>query len=439
MNFTEVQLTSDAAGHCLNTTQVFSKDDEWIVFDGRNYDSLIGSTSAISIVHTKTGAEKKIYQAANQSNWGPGVGAATFSPKEDKVLFIHGIRNAGKEKPYGFTRRTGIVVDINQPFQPVFFDARDISFPFTNGALRGGTHAHSWSGDGQWISFTYNDFILEQAAKHDSMIEDLRTVGVMVPGKNITVKDTSNLENNNGEMFSFLLVPVVSHPAPGSDEVKKAFDETWIGKNGYLKADGSRQNKAIAYQGHVVDKNGNTKTEIFVADIPDDILQTAGVEDLRGTKTTGLKTPARITHRRITFTINGVSNTPRHWLRTNTEGTKIAFLAKDDNDLVQLFEVSPNNVNDIPRLVTHLNFSIQGPFNFSPTGKEVAYVADNSVFVTNIENGESSRLTPRADDDNKPVGAVNWSNDGSMLAYNKYVKSGEERFLQIFLLKQNKD
>lgn len=436
MNLTEIQLTRDAAGHCLNTTQVFSGNGQWIVFDGRNHDTLIGSTADISIVHTQTGELRKIYRTTNQTEWGPGVGAATFSPVEDRVLFIHGIRNAGKDRPYTIARRTGVAVDIDSAFQPIFFDARDVKYPFTNGALRGGTHAHTWSGDGQWISFTYNDYILQQTALDDTTIEDLRTIGIMIPGKKVTVGQTDDLENNDGEMFSILVVPVVSDPQPGTNEVKKAFDECWIGTNGYLKNDGSRQQRAIAYQGNVVDEKGNTKTEIFVAEIPDDILATAMAEDLRGTKMLRPKVPNRITQRRITNTEKGVSETPRHWLRTDPEGTKIAFLARDTHDIIQLFYVSPNNVNDPPHQLTNLEFSIQGPFNFSPDGKKIAFIADNSVFVTTVASGQSVRLTPRSNEEDKPVGAVNWSPDGNMLAYNRYVESGEGKFLQIFLLKE---
>ncbi len=436
MNFTEIQLTRDASGHCLNTTQVFSRNHEWIVFDGRNHDTLIGSTAEISIVHTQTGEIKKIYQAKNATEWGPGVGAATFSPKDDRVLFIHGIRNAGKENPYSFTRRTGVAVDIEKPLQPIFLDARDVKEPFTSGALRGGTHAHTWSGDGQWISFTYNDYILQQYSGSDTNVEDLRTIGVMLPGRKVIVDQTEDLENNSGEMFTFLAVPVVSNPKPGSNEVKKAFDECWIGTNGYQKPDGTRQQKAIAYQGHVVDEKGNTKTEIFIADIPGDILDTALEEDLRGTNTLRPKVPNRITHRRITFTAKGVSNIPRHWLRSDPDGTKIAFLAPDSNDIIQLFYVSPNNENEQPTQLTNLEFSVQGPFNFSPDGKQIAFVADNSVFITDMADGKSVRLTSRTSDEDRPVGAVNWSNDGNMLAYNRYKKSGEEKYLQIFLLKR---
>ena len=134
-------------------------------------------------------------------------------PTRSLVLFIHGIRNANKNNPYSFTRRTGVAIDIDNPFHPIFMDARNIIPPFTSGALRGGTHAHTWSGDGKWISFTYNDYIMEQLAKTDSSVKDLRTVGVMVPGHAVNVPIDSAGENNNGEMFAVVVAKVTEKPA----------------------------------------------------------------------------------------------------------------------------------------------------------------------------------------------------------------------------------
>ena len=96
------------------------------------------------MVNTTTKVIKTIYSTTNQSKYGPGVGAVTFSPVEDRVLFIHGIRNADKENPYTYARRTGVSVLIDKPGFGEFLDARNITPPFTPGALRGGTHAHSW-------------------------------------------------------------------------------------------------------------------------------------------------------------------------------------------------------------------------------------------------------------------------------------------------------
>ncbi|MNR56864.1 hypothetical protein D3C85_1775300 [compost metagenome] len=64
----------------------------------------------------------------------------------------------------------------------------------------------------------------------------------------------------------------------------------------------------------------------------------------------------------------------------------------------------------------------------------LSYIADQSVFVTEIASGISQRLTPQYAAPEKLNGAVVWSNDGQKLAYNRYVKSANGTFLQIFLL-----
>jgi hypothetical protein len=179
-SYQEVQLTSDPSGHCINSTEVFSPDDKWIVYDSRLVDSGIGAAGEVAMVNTETGEIRSLYKTENQTDFGPGVGAVTFSPAGDRVLFIHGVRNANEANPYAMTRRTGVAVAIDTPFVPVFVDARSMNVPFVPGALRGGTHAHTWSSDG-WISYTYNDYLIEQTAKKGGEAQDLRTIGISVP------------------------------------------------------------------------------------------------------------------------------------------------------------------------------------------------------------------------------------------------------------------
>jgi hypothetical protein len=426
----EVQLSHSEIGHTLNTGQVFSANNEWIVFDERNNDTDIKITAGIGIINVKTGEERNLYTVPNQTLYGPGVGAASFSPVEDKVIFIHGIRNADAEKPYDFTRRTGVAIALKQPQQPIFMDARDVAPPFTPGALRGGTHAHSWSGDGQMLSFTYNDYLMEQLAKTNAQVKDLRTIGLMFP-KQVQVSDTTDLENNNGQMFSVLAATVTENPTPGSDEIDKAFDECWIGKNGYLKTDGTRQRKAIAYQGNVKNEQGNTVTEIFVADIDDAIVDVNFNSDIAGSETSRPLVPKQIVQRRVTFTKTGVKG-PRHWLRCSADGSQLFFLSEDEEGLIQVFSVSPNG--GAIHKVTNNAFSVSSPINVSPDGLHLAYIADESVFITEIATGVSQRLTPKYQKPTQLNGAVLWSNDGSTLAYNRYVQSAKGVFLQIFLL-----
>ena len=428
----ERQLTSDTGGHLLNSAQCFSKDDNWIVFDCRNHETPIPANGEIRMVNTRSNDIKILYQTNHQSAYGPGVGAATFSPLENKILFIHGLRNCDKINPYSFSRRTGVSVSINKPGKIDFLDARNTIPPFTPGALRGGTHAYSWSGDGQWISFTYNDFIIEQASKKDSSFSDLRVVGVMNNSHPVAVPDTANAENNNGSMFSVVVTTVTDYPQWGSDEIDKAFDEGWIGSNGYRKKDGSWQKRAIAFQGNVKDVQGKTKTDVFVADLPDVITQAASGCPLEGTETTRPCPPAGVQQRRITHLDKGIQG-PRFWLRSTADGKWIGFLASDDREIIQLFLVSPNGGNY--RQLTFNHHSVEGPFNFSPDGRQVAYIADNSVFITYLDNGRSRRLTPKSTGNGRPIGAVIWSNNGKKLAYNRYMKekSGKS-YLQIFIV-----
>ena len=387
-----MQLTFDNGGHTIHNTECFSPDDQWIVYDTRNNDTMIASTGNISMVNTQTREIRELYHTKHQTEYGPGVGAATFSPVANRVIFIHGVRNADKNNPYGFTRRTGVAIDMAKPFQPIYMDARDITPPFTPGALRGGTHAHNWSADGKWVSFTYNDYIMQQLAKKDSFVKDLRTVGVMVPGHPVQVAADPSGENNSGEMFSVVVVKVSELPKPGSDEIDKAFDEGWIGAKGYRKSNGSWQRRAIAFQGEVINPDGTKKTEVFVVDLPEDLTKAQPGKPLEGTTISRPNVPTGVEQRRITFTSKGIEG-PRHWLRCSPDGNIIAFLSKDDKGIVQLFGVSPNG-GKIKQL-TFNSYSIQGPFNFSPDGKRLAYLADNSVFVTEVATGKSQRLTPR--------------------------------------------
>lgn len=430
MQFTETQLTHDPYGHFLNSTQVFSPDNQWIVYDTRNDDGGIGVTGSIEMVNTKTGEIKPLYHTQNQTEYGPGVGAVTFSPVEPIVLFIHGIRNAAKDRPYGFSRRTGVAIHVDRPFEPIFFDARNVFSPFTPGALRGGTHAHTWSGDGKWISCTYNDYIMEQLSKSDSSVKDLRTIVAMMPGK-VTVPEDKSMENNPGEKFSAVVARVTENPAPGTDEIDKAFDEGWIGSKGYQKEDGSWQHRAIAFQGNVRNENNETISEVFVVDIPDDISKPADGEKLEGNDHQRPGIPAGVVQRRITHTRHGIEG-PRHWLHSTSDGALIIFTAKDSAGVVQIYGVSPNG-GPITQ-ISFNQFPVVGPLNISPDDKYIAYIADHSVFITNIQTHESERLTPRDDTKSSPFGAAIWSNDGKSIAFNRRAEHEGKQNIQIFLL-----
>lgn len=433
----EHQITQGPHGHTLNHTQIFSPDDQWIVFDSRNHDTHISRTCCIKKVHVETGEVIPLYSTANQSIHGPGVGAAAWNPRDNKIIFIHGLLNCDEAKPYGFSRRFGAIVDAEHPDDMRHAEARTIDDRLLPGALRGGTHAHSWSGDGEWLSFTYNDFIMGELEISGSGVKDLRTIGVMSPVKKVTVP-SEDPENFSGQYFSVVAATVTEHPHPGSDEIEKAFDECWIGRDGYLRSDGTRQKRAIAFQGHVRDANDSLVTEVFVSDIPEDITASDEGSLLEGTVSSRPAVPRGLVQRRLTFTADrkfpGLQG-PRFWLRSSPDGATIYFLMKDDGGLVQIWRV-PANGGEVTA-VTTLSHSVQSQFNVSPDGKSIVFVADNSIWMTDVSTGKSLRITSATDPADAPVGAVMWSHSGNRIAYNRYVTSGSDRYLQIFTLRLN--
>ena len=414
-----IQLTFDNQGHTLHHNQIESFDENFLVFDTRNDDTKIGETQFIKIIDLKTLEISTLYSTDNQSKFGPGVGAATFSPKENNVIFIHGIRNSDENKPYSATRRTGVSVNLDYPNQAVFMDARNIYTPFTAGALRGGTHSHSWHQNGKWISFTYNDYILNEESKKNPLIKDQRVVGMMFP-KDVEVPLDNNLENNNGKMFSIIVSKVTNEAKNGSDEIEKAFDECWI-----------NETNNIAFQGHVRDKKGKLITEIFVASIPDQI-NFDEKDNLNGTNTTLPDVPLCISQKRITITENGISNF-RHWLRSSPCGKINYFLMEDSSKISQIFgvELTSSKVSQY----TFLDNNIDSPFTISKDGKYAVFFSDNKIYNTDLANKNSEIVYDSFNNNNYLTGIPHFSKNGKKIYFNQFVRhQNNELYIQIFYL-----
>ncbi len=418
--FTITQLTQSQYGHTLHHNGVFSKDGQWVVFDGRNDDTKIGETAEIGVVNLFTGEEKIIYRTKSQTLYGPGVGAASFSHAADRVIFIHGLPGANEEKPYGFTRRTGVAIDLERPFVPVGMDARDITAPYTPGSLRGGTHSHCWSPDGRLISFTYNDELTEP---------DLRTVGVMFDAGTPVLTD-QHPGNNNGVMYAALIAAVVPHPKPGSDEISKAFDECWVGNNGYINATGQTVPYAIAFQGHTKNEKGETIAEIYIADIDTSLV----VNDLAAVGKPGERprVPKGLQQRRLSHTEKGLSAV-RHWLRSSNDGRYIYALAEDNRHITQIIRC--DTYTGQVDYMTKNDFSIQNPFNLSPDGHTIAFVGNNNVYLLPVDTKIPEQLTHNGPGEGRIVGAPCFSPDGKTLVFNQYKKTGDKEWLQVFYAK----
>jgi hypothetical protein len=429
----EEQITNQACGHILTNVNVWSPDSHWIVFDTRSDpygDKFDGRT--IEVVNVTTKEVRQVYQ----SQHGTHCGVATFCPAAKKVVFILGPENPTGDWGYSAWNRQGVVADMADGNRVAPLDARDLAPPFTRGALRGGSHVHVFSNDGKWVSFTYEDLLLATSREASDPARDLnqRNVGVSVLGRPVKVSK-DHPRNYDGSAFSVLVTRTVNSPRRGSDEISKAFEEAWVGSNGYAKQDGTRQHRALAFQGHVVTTSGETIAEAFIVDIPEDVT-VAGDKPLEGTAATRPAPPRGTQQRRLTFTADrkflGLQG-PRHWLRSSPDGDRIALLMRDERGVVQIWTVSPNGGE--ARQVTHNEFGVASAFTWSPKGKFIAYVADNSVFVSEVVSGKSYRMTTRSEDAAAPLPqACVFAPDGKRIAFVRPVESRGRLWNQIFMV-----
>ena len=108
---------------------------------------------------------------------------------------------------------------------------------------------------------------------------------------------------------------------------------------------------------------------------------------------------------------------------------------RDDNGIAQLFTISPNG--GAMRQITRDAWGMASAFSWDKGGKRIAYVADNSIFVVDVESGQSVRVTPRSDDDSAPLSlACVLAPDGKRVAYLRRVLGQDDaRWNQIFVAK----
>jgi Protein of unknown function (DUF3748)/WD40-like Beta Propeller Repeat len=418
----EQQLTFDPRDHQLTNINVWTPDSQWLAYDVRpNGGTFSGLT--IERVNCFTHEIEVIYRAQH----GAYVGVVTVSPDQPaRYVFIHSPEHPDSHWHYDFHHRRGVIVSEPNRKQAVTLDAMDISVPYTPGALRGGSHVHVFSPDGSRLSFTYNDHVLHEL----DPILDCRNVGIALPLHGVNPPKHHPREYN-GSHFCVLVSHTTPTPQAGSDQVNRAYEEGWIGAQGYVKADGTHQRWALAFIGDTLSTNGEKVPEIFIVDLPehDQDYARAGAEPLEGTKTTLPAPPAGVSQRRITHTAErrfpGVVTRPRHWLRASPDGSAIAFLMKDDNGVVQLWLVSPNGGE--PRQLTFNEWGIQSALSWHPQSQSLVFVCDNSVMRCDSATGQLQRLTARSID--APLAdAVVFSPDGNRVAFMREIDGWTQIF-----------
>ena len=409
----EKQLTFASRHHQLTNINVWTADSQWLAFDVRpSGASFTGET--LERVNVESGDVEVVYQAKE----GAHVGVVTVSPDlPPRYVCIHGPEHPDESWHYDFHHRRGVIV---QNGEAQNLDACDITPPFTAGALRGGSHVHVFSPDGSRLSFTYNDHVMHEWDTR----QDLRNVGIAVPLHAVTPPKQHPREYD-GSHFCVLVSATTAQPKPGSDDINRAYEECWIGNQGYIKPDGRQQRWAIAFIGDTLSPQGDKQPDIFVVDLPDALedYARAGDTPLEGRNDCLPAPPAGVTQRRVTF--SGLAQQPRYWLRASSDGSAIAFLKADRQGVIQLWSVSPNGGE--PRQITQLASSIQSAFSWHPEGKAIAFVCDNSVMRCDVSSGDCQRLTVQRDE--APSGdAVVWSPDGKQIAYMREVNGWRQLF-----------
>ena len=260
LSASEKQITRGPGGRILTNCNVWSPDGQWIVYDTRSdAEGAVFDGTTIEMVHVGTGEVRRLYE----SRHGAYCGVATFHPHKDLVVFILGPERPRPDWAYAPSHRQGVFVDVGAPGVADALDARDLTAQ-TPGALRGGSHVHVFSPDGAWVSFTYNDALLAALSGDDGggYDPDQRNVGVSVPCGPVRVPE-GHARNHDGAYFTVLATRTTARPRPGSDDISQALEEGWIGHDGYRRADGTRQRRALAFQGQVTGADGTPFREVF--------------------------------------------------------------------------------------------------------------------------------------------------------------------------------
>src|SRR5688572_18327135 len=145
------QLTFSPKNHELDNNDNFSADSKFLCYDTREiFGPGLDWCRSIEKVELATGKETVLYAPpfSRSEQAAPGLGAASFCPVSDKVVFIHGppLETVTKRGPYAKTNRTGAEVAADGSGKLTWLDQRDAETGRDTipGAHRGGTHRHEY-------------------------------------------------------------------------------------------------------------------------------------------------------------------------------------------------------------------------------------------------------------------------------------------------------
>jgi hypothetical protein len=399
----ERQVTSSPKNHCMDNNDNFSSDGRFLCYDTREtVGPGIENSQSIEKVEIATGVETVLYHPAKSvtgKDAAPGVGAVSFSPVENSVIFIHGplVDDVPQRGWYAKPNRNGAEVVADGSGKLAWLDKRDVETGRDTipGAHRGGTHRHEFTLDGKRIGFTYDDFLLPQ---YD------RTIGYM----------ERNPKAPEGATHYFaVLVAVVPKGMAKPGEIEQAAGDSWVGRHGTMRA----------FIGKVRNVDGMTcENSLFVVNIPTDVdITTAG----SGSANRYPQPPKGVRIRRLTQTWAAGT------VRGTIAGDRIAYYGHAPDGSTQIF-IIPSDGSDQdadpakrPVQATHLPKGAGPGLRWHPSGDYVFCISNNGVAATCAKPGpgfgKSKFLTPQGDV--PPRGELVVSPDGHTLAYTKPMPS----------------
>lgn len=438
------QRTFEAYGHFLNHRQAQSHDGTSLVYDTRNADPDIPKTRRIEAIDLTDNSVRVLYDTHSDQPYGPGVGAVVADPCNPRVLFIHGLKNCCAENPYTMGRRFGAICSLNDQhssnasISPLESRSMTASVPW--GCLRGGSHAHSFSPDGRWVSFTYNDAWVAQ--HHPSW--DRRTIGFallppthnvcdnsqssgMLPTASSTSKDNrATAENFRGLGWASLALnptepmtpsqSTAEHPLANDDRSESAScewarEECWVPNPLRLAFIGRISPPAMPINMKMPTNIAipTNIEEVFIAEFPEDALRYP--QRLQGYVPTDpvtgrLQPPPGIRIRRLTYSDSDLTSRertnalgfchelapkdyskrgiqgPRHWLLASPCGAWIFGLFRDTTECVRLVRICSRT--GALRPISKPGFSITHPPAIDPSGRFASLLANQTLHLLDL-------------------------------------------------------
>ena len=420
----EKQITFSPKNHMLDNNDNFSPDGRFLCYDTREtVGSGIDNSQSIEKVEIATGVETVLYNPPSiiGAQAAPGVGAVSFSPVADEVIFIHGplLEDVKSRGWYGKPNRNGASVPGDGSARLTWVDLRDVDTtrPTLPGAHRGGTHRHEFSVDGSRIGFTYDDFLLPQYE---------RSIGYMEKNPKAPKPATH---------YFAMLVPVVEKGTSKIGDIERASADSWVGAAGTMRA----------FIGVVRDKDGDDglTESLFVIDLPKDTDITTAFS---GSATEYPRPPKGVSIRRLTQSKAGGI------VRGSLQGDRIAYYAAAPDGKTQVFIIASDGSEQSddpakrPVQATFLEQGSNSNVRWHPSGNSIISVSNGAIVATCVQPGErfgkSVFLTPQDDGDR---GDLVFSQDGKRIAYCRAVPTtdtngnvvktyADKDFTQIFIM-----